>query len=145
MVASGVRDEVVVFVPIPGSHHWKKCATGDITTWVGETVEVSRGGRATYHGPNQVVIYPIIDLKNPIGKFASKGCASVFTTSRKCCCESLAKIECKSQVRVDQQLDSNGLSLTQSGVWVEVKIASIGIAVKKWITYHGIGGKSLFR
>ena len=35
---------------------------GDLFARTGETLEVNRGGRATYHGPSQVVMYPLINL-----------------------------------------------------------------------------------
>lgn len=141
LVASGVRDEVVVFCSHPPVVTiGRSVQPGDITTWVGETVEVSRGGRATYHGPNQVVIYPIIDLKKSHREnLPPKDVHQYLRLLENVVVESLAKIGVQSQVRVDQQLDSNGRKLNLTGVWVGgKKIASIGIAVKKWITYHGI-------
>lgn len=101
----------------------------DLLGWKGDTVETSRGGRATYHGPGQIVIYPILDLK---------------TRGR-----DLHGYLRKLETAVSQALHDIGIlgaeartvqvrKLSLTGVWVgSKKIASIGIAVRKWVTYHG--------
>jgi len=86
--------------------------------------EVNRGGDVTYHGPGQLVGYPIIDLKNherDIRRF-------------------VWNIE---EVFIRLLLDEFGIKAhreegTYTGVWVDnKKITAIGIAVKKWVTMHG--------
>lgn len=89
--------------------------------------ESERGGDLTYHGPGQLVIYPICKLDG-LG-FGPRHDVTAF----------LRKIE---SVLI-QLLASYGLQAeareTATGVWVhDKKIASIGIAVRKWVTYHGI-------
>ena len=92
-------------------------------------VEVGRGGQATYHGPGQLVAYPIFDL-NRHGKDVH-----VF----------LRRLE---KVIIDLL---GGFGITGfareglTGVWVRdlstgepKKIASIGVGVRKWISYHGL-------
>ena len=83
---------------------------------------ISRGGDITYHGPGQIVGYPIVDLKErglDVHRF-------------------LRMLE---QVII-LALGGIGIEARRShgftGVWVgEEKIASIGIGVRRWITYHG--------
>jgi lipoate-protein ligase B len=88
-----------------------------------EIYEVERGGDVTYHGPGQLVIYPIFNLHH----------------LRKDIHWFLRKLE---TVVIDFLADFglNGVRLQGStGVWVNnQKIASIGIAVKNWITFHGV-------
>jgi lipoyl(octanoyl) transferase len=86
-------------------------------------VPVERGGRATYHGPGQLVGYPIVDLSargNDIRRFVHE-------------------VE---EVVVDGLAAAgiaSGHVAGRHGVWVDGqrKIASIGIAVDHWVTFHG--------
>lgn len=84
--------------------------------------EINRGGQATYHGPGQLVGYPILDL-NPRGKDLH---------------EHLRKLE-DALIRACQRFGVNaGRREGLTGVWVENrKLASIGVGVRKWISMHG--------
>lgn len=89
--------------------------------------ESERGGDLTYHGPGQLVIYPIVKLDG-VG-FGPRHDVGGF----------LRKFE---QVLI-AELNHLGLQAESrenaAGVWVgERKIASMGIAIKKWIVYHGM-------
>jgi lipoyl(octanoyl) transferase len=119
--------------------------SGDVYGWDGPVAEISRGGRATYHGPSQLVIYPIINLKHEsrpseqqqevVGHLRQLENAIIDwlgTLGVQAVGKSL-DIENRTP-----QVDYNGKALDETGVWVDgKKVASLGIAVKKWITYHG--------
>ncbi len=86
-------------------------------------VPIDRGGEVTLHSPGQLVIYPIFNLTR-YGRDLK-----VF-------------LETLEQVAIDLLLDfgivANSLRGGR-GVWVkERKIASIGIGVKKWVSFHGM-------
>jgi lipoyl(octanoyl) transferase len=84
--------------------------------------ETNRGGQATYHGPGQLVGYPILDL-NPRGKDLH---------------EHLRKLE-DALIRACKRFGVDaGRRDGLTGVWVENrKLASIGVGVRKWISMHG--------
>jgi lipoyl(octanoyl) transferase len=83
---------------------------------------INRGGQATYHGPGQLVGYPIIDLRR-CGQDLHRYLRWIEATL----IELLATFDLHAQTRA-------GLT----GVWVEDrKIASIGVGVRQWITMHG--------
>ncbi len=84
-------------------------------------VTVERGGMATYHGPGQLVAYPILKLKHrDLHRFVQRLLAVV------------------SEVLKAHGL-APGLKDGNPGVWIgSAKIASIGMAVRKWVTFHGI-------
>ena len=84
--------------------------------------QISRGGDITYHGPGQIVGYPIMNL-NSLGRDIHKYLRSL---------EHLIIDMLK-----NYDIKSSGLK-DITGVWANSKkIASIGIGVKRWITYHG--------
>jgi lipoyl(octanoyl) transferase len=96
----------------------------DVQGWKGEIHEISRGGRATYHGPEQVVCYPIIHLqkRKPDLHLHLRNLEDGIVRS-------LSHYGFKAQGKKDDA----------TGVWIgEKKIASIGIAVKKLVTFHGL-------
>lgn len=84
--------------------------------------ETNRGGQATYHGPGQLVGYPVLDL-NPRGRDLHAHLRSL---------EEALILACQA-FGVDAQR-REGLT----GVWVgDRKLASIGVGVRKWISMHG--------
>lgn len=88
-----------------------------------EIYEIERGGDVTYHGPGQIVVYPIFNLRH------LKKDVHWF----------LRKLE---DIVVDFLSDFGARGVRRfglTGVWVnDRKIASIGVAIKDWITFHGI-------
>jgi lipoate-protein ligase B len=89
-----------------------------------DVVETDRGGKSTYHGPGQLVCYPILDL-NRHGRDVKRYCSDL----EEAVIRTLAPFGIEG-ARID------GLT----GVWLERpprKIASIGIHISRWVTTHG--------
>ena len=87
-----------------------------------ELFETDRGGDVTYHGPGQLVGYPIIDLKT-----MGLGIRSYVSNIEQVLMHVLYDYGINASIKP-------GLT----GVWIEDrKIASIGIRVSRWITTHG--------
>ena len=89
-------------------------------------VYTGRGGKFTYHGPGQRVIYPIINLNN------KKDLKLYIKTLEHWIIKALA------QFKIDAFIIPNKV-----GIWVlkngkPAKIGAIGVRVKKWVAYHGI-------
>ncbi len=118
---------------------------GDVFSWDGPIAEISRGGRATYHGPSQLVIYPIINLKHasrPANE--QQNVAGHLRKLENGIIEWLKSLDINAEGKTldlenrKPQHDYKGHPVEETGVWVHgQKVASLGIAVKKWITYHG--------
>ncbi|MCB0354534.1 MAG: lipoyl(octanoyl) transferase LipB [Bdellovibrionales bacterium] len=96
-----------------------------------ETIEIERGGDVTYHGPGQIVVYPIIDLRQR-------------RTAVDWYMRSLEEVV----LRTLKAFDIKGFRVQgRTGVWTEAvqygrpptakKIASIGVRLSRWCTMHG--------
>ena len=83
---------------------------------------INRGGQATYHGPGQLIGYPIIDL-------------------RRCGQDLHRYLRWIEDLLIDLLAHYSIVATTRAGltgVWVaDRKIASIGVGVRRWITMHG--------
>jgi lipoyl(octanoyl) transferase len=85
--------------------------------------EIERGGDVTYHGPGQLVGYPILNL-NDYGRDVRQFVSNI---------EEIFIRLLSSEYGIDA-----GRNLEHTGVWVgDEKITAIGFAVKKWVTMHG--------
>jgi lipoate-protein ligase B len=85
--------------------------------------ETNRGGEVTFHGPGQLVAYPIMDLA-PRGRDLHRYLRDLETWLVRLC----------RSYGVPAHAES-----PHTGVWVEDrKIASIGIAVRRWVSTHGV-------
>jgi lipoate-protein ligase B len=88
--------------------------------------EIERGGDVTYHGPGQLVAYPIVSLEE-----RRLGVRQFVELLEACIIDSISQFGLKNGV---------GKLGRATGVWIDNKrkIASIGVAVSHWVTYHGL-------
>ncbi|AFC69128.1 lipoate-protein ligase B [Rickettsia amblyommatis] len=93
-------------------------------------IYTGRGGKFTFHGPGQRVIYPILNLASPN---RHKDLKLYIKMLEEWIINSLNYFGIKAYIIKDKV-----------GIWVKVrkdefaKIAAIGIRVRKWVTYHGV-------
>jgi lipoyl(octanoyl) transferase len=93
-------------------------APGDIPV-----LQIDRGGQVTYHGPGQLVVYPLIDLKR-----AGLGVRALVSALEKSVVNYTASLGITAQCRRDAP-----------GVYVaERKLASLGIRIRRGASYHGL-------
>jgi lipoyl(octanoyl) transferase len=86
-------------------------------------VQIDRGGQVTYHGPGQLMIYPLIDLKR-----ARLGIRDLVTALEQSVVDLATQYGIKAKTRADAP-----------GVYVQgQKIASVGLRVRRWCSYHGM-------
>jgi lipoyl(octanoyl) transferase len=102
-----------------GGHENNVLAPGNVPVY-----RTSRGGDVTYHGPGQLVIYPIIDLRSKLRRDVHRYVRNL-------------------EITAIRTLKDFGLDAMRrppyTGIWIgNRKIAAIGIAVRRCITFHGI-------
>jgi len=113
----------------------RQTVADDIFSWSGPIVEVSRGGRATYHGPSQSIVYPLINIQNVRKNRSPQEVRGFLRDIEKAIVLTLADYGIEAHGKTSEKSDS---PLEDTGVWIgSKKIASVGLAVKKWVTYHG--------
>jgi lipoate-protein ligase B len=84
----------------------------------------SRGGDVTYHGPGQLVVYPIVDLRSKLRKDVHRYVRNLEMAA----IETLKDFDLEAKRRPPY-----------TGIWIDNrKIAAIGIAVRRCITFHGL-------
>jgi lipoyl(octanoyl) transferase len=89
-----------------------------------EIFQVTRGGDVTYHGPGQIVGYPIMDIKN-------------YDVKLRGFIENLKKVFIFLLAEY-YGIEAHGEEKARTGVWVGLeKITAIGLAIKQWVTMHG--------
>ena len=91
-----------------------------------QVIKTNRGGKHTYHGPGQKVVYFVLNLNN-----RKKDIRKFINSIEECIINILKEYKIKSYA------DKKNI-----GIWVKkknepLKIAAIGIRVKKWVAYHG--------
>ncbi len=93
-------------------------APGDIPV-----VQIDRGGQVTYHGPGQLVVYPLIDLRR-----AKLGVRDLVTALERSVIDYVAELGIAAECR-----------RSAPGVYVnDRKLASVGIRIRRGSSYHGI-------
>jgi lipoyl(octanoyl) transferase len=86
-------------------------------------VRIDRGGQVTYHGPGQLVVYPLIDLRR-----AQLGVRELVTALERAVIDYVATLGIEAAARP-----------AAPGVYVaERKLASLGIRVRRGASYHGL-------
>ncbi len=110
----------------------------DITTWDGPRIQISRGGRATYHGPSQLVVYPIINLNLESPNRRAKDIHAFLRQFENSIVETLESYGVKAQGKSLQKKNQLSEGEDETGVWFEnQKLASLGIQIKRWVSLHG--------
>lgn len=124
------KNDVLIFVEHPhvytlgksGAEENMLRSMAELQAWNAEFVKIDRGGDITYHGPGQIVGYPILDLDRHFTDIHKYLRFLEETIIRTCSDYGLAAN------RID------GLT----GVWIgEEKICAMGIRCSRWVTMHG--------
>ncbi|MBX2996604.1 MAG: lipoyl(octanoyl) transferase LipB [Bdellovibrionaceae bacterium] len=116
----------------------RKTQAGDVFGWQGPVIEIARGGRATYHGPSQLVVYPIYNMSFDRPGKPSRDIAWYLRTLENAIVGVLKEYGIEAVGRSLQKKSGSDNGEDETGVWVgSQKIASLGIGVRKWVSYHG--------
>ncbi|MEO0661879.1 MAG: lipoyl(octanoyl) transferase LipB, partial [Planctomycetota bacterium] len=122
-IAGHVADALLLVEHDPVVTRGRRSSEGDTADVPFPVVTIGRGGEATYHGPGQLVAYPIVHL--PEGR---RDLHRYLRDLEGVVIDALAELGAEGR-REDGK----------TGVWVgDRKICSIGVAVRRWVTWHGL-------
>jgi lipoyl(octanoyl) transferase len=93
-------------------------APGDIPV-----VQIDRGGQVTYHGPGQLVVYPLVDLRR-----AKLGARDIVTALEK----SVIQLAAQFGITAEARRDAPGIYVAGK------KLGSVGIRIRRHSSYHGL-------
>ena len=93
-------------------------APGDIPV-----VQIDRGGQVTYHGPGQLVVYPLVDLRR-----AKLGVRDVVTALER----SVIQLASDFDISAEARRDAPGIYVTGK------KLGSVGLRIRRHSSYHGL-------
>ncbi|WP_452176653.1 lipoyl(octanoyl) transferase LipB [Georgenia satyanarayanai] len=125
-VATGRRPDTVLLLEHASVYTaGRRTARSDRPTDGSDVVEVDRGGRLTWHGPGQLVVYPVVRLADPV--------------------DVVAYVRALEQTVIDLAAEwgVRGVRVPgRSGVWVtgdpDRKLAAVGVRVARGVTMHGV-------
>ena len=122
-IAGEVGDVLILTEHEPVVTVGRGSAAADVAGVALPVFEIERGGEATYHGPGQVVAYPILAL--------AEGRRDLHRYLR-----DLEEVA----LRVLAEFDLEGVRRPGlTGVWIGAsKVCSIGVSVRRWVTWHGL-------
>jgi len=100
-----------------------------------EVVEVERGGQATYHGPGQLVAYPIVKLRE-----GRRDLHAWMRALEQAVIDTLGGSGFATEAAPVAGRPAAGRKPGATGVWIdgERKLCSIGVAASRWVTWHGL-------
>ena len=92
-------------------------------------IYTGRGGKYTYHGPGQAVIYPLIDLR----KNNRKKDVKLYIRNLE-----LTAINTLKEFGIDTYTIDGKVGIWTNHQNIPAKLGAIGVRIRKWVTYHGI-------
>lgn len=98
--------------------------------------QTDRGGDVTYHGPGQIVAYPILDLQRLTNQDTAKplGLHGYMRLLEQAVIHTIAHYG----IRAERDPEATGVWVTPTPGAKQAKIAAMGVRVRKWVTTHGL-------
>lgn len=122
-VLAGADDRLLICEPDPVLTVGRGARIEDYRSASIPVHEVSRGGKTTFHGPGQLVIWPVVALQGEARDLHAY----------------LHALEEALILGLRELGVASGRDSRNTGAWIaKKKVASIGVAVRRWVAYHGV-------